>query len=79
MDKKSIAIIALASILAITLVYFLGLKSLEGYCQSCRQEAFQNTMQGMVDQIKLRNSAISIKVGEEQLICSTRELLGGEK
>jgi hypothetical protein len=46
------------------------------FVDSCRQEGINNTLQGIVDQIKLRGTAIQIKVGQEQLICSTESLIG---
>ena len=77
MDKKSLLIIALVVALAIALIYIFGISGMEDYCDNCRQEGMQNTLSGLVAQIKMRQVAIQINVGDDQLICSTRGLLDG--
>lgn len=77
MDKKSLAIAGLIVCLAIAVGYIAYNTWFIEFINNCRQEGIDNTLQGLVDQIKMRGTAIQIKVGDEQLICSTERVLNG--
>lgn len=77
LDKKSLAIIGLIICLVIAVGYIAYGIWFTNFVTNCRQEGMDNTLQGMVNQITSRGTAIQIKVGQEQLICSTVGLLNG--
>ena len=77
MNKAYALIIALAVALAIAVGYILYNTWFTSLISNCRQEGINQTLQGLVDQIKLRGTAISIKIGQDNLICSTEGVLNG--
>jgi len=79
MDKKSLVIIALIISLAIAIGYIIYNIWFAMMISNCRQEGIDSTLQGLVDQIKLRGTAISIKIGQDNLICSIESIISDGK
>jgi len=72
-DKKNLIIIVLSIVLAITLIYFVGFRELEKYCDNCKQKGLENSLQGIINEIKKRGVGIEITVKEDKLICDIRK------
>jgi hypothetical protein len=77
MDKKSLTIVILSVALVAVLIYFVAGNAWTNFYNSCRQEGSNNALQSMVQIINSTKQPIDIKVGNEELICSTRKLIGG--
>ena len=76
MDKKSLAIIGLTICLVIAVGYMVYSIWFVNFITSCRQEGSNNALSSMVQIINSTKQPIDIKIGNEELICSTKTLIG---
>jgi hypothetical protein len=75
MDKKSIAIIILSIVLAAVLIYIVGGWAWTNLTNSCKLEGANNALNNLVQIINSTKQPVDIKVGNEELICSTKTLI----
>ena len=72
LDKMKLYAVIVTVLLIAIVVYFVGIKEMNNYCSSCRQQGFDNALKGIINEVKNRQTGIEMTVGNDKLICTVR-------